>query len=87
MVTVAAAWRAMVSEKKSMANPNKKPSQIKRFLFSLIGYQYRKRMYTMGLINPKKFSRLKTNTWTRISRANLRVLMIKGLLIIWKLRF
>jgi hypothetical protein len=44
MVSVAVAFKAKVSEKKSMANPRRNARTIKRFLFSFIGYQYRKRI-------------------------------------------
>jgi hypothetical protein len=39
MVTVDAACKAMVSEKKSIDKPSKKPMNIKTNLFSFIGYQ------------------------------------------------
>ena len=79
---VAAAFMAMVSEKISMKRPNKKQIPMNVVLFSLIGYQYKNRMYTIGFINPKKFSLLNIRTCTNTNMTNLKMFIKNELLII-----
>ncbi|MGB5821689.1 MAG: hypothetical protein WBG90_19560 [Saonia sp.] len=44
IVTVEAACNAMVSEKRSKVNPNKKLTPKNTALFSFMGYQYRNKI-------------------------------------------